>query len=76
MNTTFSKTKRFVISCRSIMIAACILIIIGYLLMSGTGSNEQAFNPDIFSPRRIIIAPILCLTGYLLIIVGILRIGK
>ena len=58
------------------MIAACILIIIGYLLMSGTGSNEQAFNPDIFSPRRIIIAPILCLTGYLLIIVGILRIGK
>ena len=76
MNTTFSKTKRFVISSRSIMIAACILIIIGYLLMYGTGSNEQAFNPDIFSPRRIIIAPILCLTGYLLIIVGILRIGK
>ena len=76
MNTTFSKTKRIVTSSRSIMIAACILIAVGYLLMSGTGSTEQAFNPDIFSPRRIIIAPILCLTGYLLIIVGILRIGK
>ena len=76
MNTTFSKTKRLVMSCRSIMIAASILIAGGYLLMSGTGSTEQAFNPDIFSPRRIIIAPILCLTGYLMIIVGILRIGK
>ena len=76
MNTTFSKTKRIVTPSRSIMIAACILIAVGYLLMSGTGSTEQAFNPDIFSPRRIIIAPILCLTGYLLIIVGILRIGK
>ena len=76
MNTTFSKTKRIVTSSRSIMIAACILIAVGYLLMSGTGSTEQVFNPDIFSPRRIVIAPILCLTGYLMIIVGILRIGK
>ena len=35
--------------------------------------SEQAFNPEIFSFRRIVIAPILCLTGYLLIIVGILK---
>ena len=76
MNNTFSETKRIVTSSRSIMIAACILIAVGYLLMSGTGSTEQVFNPDIFSPRRIVIAPILCLTGYLMIIVGILRIGK
>jgi hypothetical protein len=41
--------------------------------MSGPESTEQSFNPDIFSHRRIVIAPILCLTGYLLIIVGILR---
>jgi len=49
------------------------LIVFGYLLMSGSGSTEQGFNPDIFSPRRIVVAPILCLAGYLLIIVGILR---
>ena len=30
-------------------------------------------NPAIFSTRRIVIAPVLCLAGYLLIILGILR---
>ena len=58
---------------RSILIAACILIAVGYLLMAGSGSTEQAFNPDIFSTRRIVVAPMLCLAGYLLIVVGILR---
>ena len=53
--------------------AACVLIVVGYLLMAGPGSTEQAFNPDIFSTRRIVIAPMLSLAGYLLIVVGILR---
>ncbi|MCR5365729.1 MAG: DUF3098 domain-containing protein [Prevotella sp.] len=53
--------------------ASCVLIFAGYILMSGPGSTEQSFNPDIFSTRRIVIAPMLCLAGYLLIIVGILR---
>ena len=60
---------------RQIIIAASILIVIGYLLMSGSGSTAKSFNPDIFSPQRIIIAPTLCLIGYLLIIIGILRKG-
>lgn len=55
-----------------IIIVACVLIVAGYILMSGSGSTEQSFNPDIFSVRRIVIAPTLCLTGYLLIIIGIL----
>ena len=58
---------------KRIIIIACALIIIGYILMSGSSSNEQSFNPAIFSTRRIVIAPILCLAGYLLIILGILR---
>ena len=58
---------------RSILIAACILIAVGYLLMAGPGSTEQAFNPDIFSTRRIVVAPMFCLAGYLLIVIGILR---
>ena len=76
MNTIFSSIKRFlrfVMSSRGIMMMACVLIIAGYILMSGPGSTEQSFNPDIFSPRRIVVAPILCLSGYLLIVVGILR---
>ena len=56
-----------------ILIIACMLIIIGYLLMSGDGTTEQAFNPDVFSTCRIVVAPMLCLAGYLLVVVGILR---
>ena len=56
-----------------IFIAACLLILLGYILMSGPGSTEASFNPDIFSPRRIVIAPTLCLTGYLLIVIGIIK---
>jgi hypothetical protein len=53
--------------------AACALIVLGYILMSGPGSTESSFNPDIFSTRRIVIAPALCLAGYLLMIVGIIK---
>ena len=59
---------------RIIILSAVVFIVVGYLLMSGPGSTEQAFNPNIFSFRRIVVAPVLCLIGYLLIIVGILKI--
>ena len=64
---------RLVVTSRSILITACLIIVVGYVLMAGPGSKEQAFNPDIFSTRRIVVAPIVCLVGYLLIVVGILR---
>ena len=72
MNATISKCMAAMTS-RRIILAACALIAAGYILMSGPGSTEQAFNPDIFSPRRIVVAPMLCLAGYLLIIVAIVR---
>ena len=55
-----------------ILIISLILIIIGYILMSGEGSPLAAYNPDIFSGIRICIAPLLCLLGYLLNVFGIL----
>ena len=69
------KTGRQIVvfSSRLIIITAVALIVVGYLLMSGSASTGQYFNPDIYSTRRIVIAPMLCLTGYLLIVVGILR---
>lgn len=66
------RSRRFTITRRHILLAACALIIAGYILMAGPGSTEQSFNPDIFSTRRITVAPIMCLTGYLLIGIGIL----
>ena len=76
MTTINNKINRLVgilLASPTILIIACILIITGYVLMSGPGSTEQAFNPEIFSTRRIVVAPMVCLAGYLLVVVAILR---
>ncbi|NLZ95200.1 MAG: DUF3098 domain-containing protein [Bacteroidales bacterium] len=50
-----------------------LIIIIGFLLMTGPATTaEGGFEPDIFSPRRIKVAPLVCFIGFLLMIVGIL----
>ncbi|MBM56318.1 MAG: hypothetical protein CMB32_07155 [Euryarchaeota archaeon] len=52
-----------------------VLLIIGYLLMSGGGSeNPNEFHADqIFSARRITLAPITVLAGYGTILYAILK---
>ena len=49
------------------------VIIIGFLLMTGPGSTETTFEPDIFSVRRIKVAPAVCFLGFIFMIYGILR---
>jgi membrane-bound ClpP family serine protease len=49
------------------------IIIIGFLLMTGPGSTEGYFEPDIFSVRRIKIAPVISLFGFIFMIYGIVR---
>lgn len=49
-----------------------IIIITGFILMSGSGSTEEMFNPDIFSARRIKLAPVVCFVGFIFIIFGIM----
>lgn len=48
------------------------IVIIGMVLMSGSGSDETTFNTDIFSTTRIKVAPIVCLVGYLTMAIGII----
>ena len=50
-----------------------LIVIIGFILMSGAGSSETVFNPEIFSVRRIKVAPAVCLFGFLFIIYAIIR---
>lgn len=50
-----------------------VVIILGFILMAGSGSNETTFNPDIFSARRIKLAPVVCFLGFLFMIYGILH---
>lgn len=49
------------------------IVIIGFLLMTGPGSSETAFEPDIFSARRIKVAPLVCLFGFLSMIFAVMR---
>lgn len=49
------------------------VVVVGFILMSGSGSTETQFNPEIFSARRIKVAPVVCLAGYLFIIYAIIR---
>lgn len=49
-----------------------VIIIVGFLLMTGPGSTETHFEPDIFSFRRIKLAPTVCFFGFIFVIYAIL----
>ena len=49
------------------------VVILGFILMSGRGSTEQAFNPEVFSTMRIKVAPVVCFVGFVSIIYAIIR---
>lgn len=50
------------------------LAILGYILMSGGGSEDPAiFSQDLFSFRRMYIAPILILVGLIVVGWGIMK---
>ena len=56
-----------------LLVVGMAVIILGFLLMSGPGSTEGYFEPDIFSVRRVKVAPVVCLAGFVFMIYGILR---
>ena len=44
---------------------AAVVILTGFLLMLGGSSTETAFNPDIFSTRRIVVGPTIAFLGFI-----------
>ena len=56
-----------------LLAAGMAVVIIGFLLMTGPSSSETVFQPDIFSARRIKVAPVVCLFGFLFMIYAVLR---
>ncbi len=51
-----------------------LLVIVGFILMSGGGSDDpNVFSWALFSPRRLVIAPILIVGGFALAIYGIMK---
>ena len=50
-----------------------VIVILGFILMSGGGSDESVFDADIFSVRRIKVAPVVCLLGFVSMIYAVIR---
>ena len=49
------------------------VVVIGFLLMIGPNSSDTAFEPDIFSARRIKVAPVVCFIGFVSMIYAVVR---
>ena len=57
-----------------LMLAGIALIILGFVLMSGGGSEDpNVYNPELFSARRIVVAPFLIVLGFAVEVWAIMR---
>ena len=60
-----------------IMVAGILLLALGYILLAGGGSSDpNTFNYDMFDARRLVVAPILIVLGFVVEIVAIMYKGK
>lgn len=69
------KDKTFIFEKKNyqIMLIGIGFIVAGFILMWGGGAaDETSFNPEIFSFRRITLAPIFILIGFIIEIVAIM----
>ena len=59
------------------IIAGFAVMVLGYVLMAGGGSDDpNVFNYGMFSFRRIVLAPVVILVGMIMEIWAIMHIGK
>ena len=69
------KKKQFLFSKKryQILLLSILIIGVGFLLMSGGASNNpDVFNNEIYSFRRIRLAPLVVISGFIMCIVSIL----
>ena len=53
-----------------------LVVIVGFILMGGGSSTEEAYNPDIFSAQRTKVAPLVCLIGFVSMIYAVVHKSK
>ncbi len=71
--TGFAIPKRNVLY----IIAGFVVMLLGYVLMSGGGSDDpNVFNEEMFSFRRIVLAPVVIIIGMVVEIWAIMYVGK
>lgn len=64
-NLAFGKTN-FIL-----MAVSVVIVLVGFVLISGGQSTENTFDPSIFSTLRIKVGPAICFVGYILMIFAI-----
>lgn len=74
-NATVSDKKNYAFGKMNfiLMAVSMLIVIIGFILMSGASSDETAFNEDIFSTMRIKVAPVVCFIGFVSMIYAIVH---
>ena len=67
--------KNFAFDKKNLMMIAIgmVIVIIGFLLMTGPSTTVDHFESDIFSVRRVRVAPVVCLLGFLFMMVGVIK---
>ena len=65
-NLAFGKTNYILLA------VGLAIIILGFILMSGSGSTTSEYNPEIFSAMRIKVAPAVTFIGFISIIGAIM----
>lgn len=59
------------------LMGGCVaLIVLGFALMSGGGTDDYTFNPEVFSTRRIVVGPLLSFLGFVAMAFAILYTPK
>ena len=60
-----------------LMAVGIVLLALGYILLTGGGSDDpNVFNPAMFDSRRLVVAPILIVLGFVVEIVAIMYKGR
>lgn len=74
-NATVSDKKNYAFGKMNfiLMAVSMLIVIIGFILMSGASSDETEFNEGIFSPMRIKVAPVVCFIGFVSMIYAIVH---
>ena len=50
-----------------------VVVIIGFIMMSGGSTADNSFNPEIFSTMRIKVAPAVCFAGFVSMVYAVIR---
>lgn len=66
-NLAFGKMNYFLLG------IGMLVVIIGFILMSGGESTDTMYDPEIFSPLHVKVAPVVCFIGFVSMIYAIVH---